>query len=325
MGNKLALHKHGFQASRLVLGCMGLGGGWTRDAITADDMKKAHAAVDAALSVSINMFDHANIYAYGKAESAFGQVLKERPELREQMIIQSKCGIRMEEGPGLPARYDFSEEHIISSVDGILDRLGLESIDILLLHRPDPLMEPEEVASAFDKIKRQGKVKSFGVSNMSPTQIRWLQSCLDEPLIVNQLELNLAKLDWIDAGISVNQKAGTQLSFPEGLLEFCQMEHIQVQSWGPLAKGLFSGKDLTDKPETVRKTAELVRQLAEQKGTSLEAIVLAWLMRHPSGIQPVLGTTSPDRIRACAEATGIVISREEWYDLYVTSRGVKVP
>jgi predicted oxidoreductase len=325
MTGKIVLQRYGFDASRIVLGCMGFGGGWNRNPLTADDVKTAHKAVDAALEAGINMFDHANIYAFGKAEEAFGAVLKERPELREKIVLQSKCGIRFDEGPGRPGRYDFSEEHILDSVDGILSRLGVDSIDILLLHRPDPLMEPEEVASAFAKLKQAGKVKAFGVSNMSPSQIRLLRTAVEEPFVVNQLELNLLKLDWVNAGVHVNQRAGNEDNFPEGLLEYCRMEGIQVQSWGPLAKGLFSGRDLDGQPDNVRTTAALVKELAWQRGVPPEAIVLAWLMRHPAGIQPVIGTTNPDRIRACAEAERVALSREEWYSLYVASRGTKMP
>lgn len=325
MKTTIPLQKRGIPASRLVLGCMGFGGGWNRNPVTANDLKEAHAAVETALSAGITMFDHADIYAYGKAEQVFGQVLQERPELREQMVIQSKCGIRFDEGLGRPARYDFSEEHILASVDGILSRLGVDSLDILLLHRPDPLMEPEEVAGAFEKLKQGGKVKGFGVSNMSPMQIRYLQSCLDAPLLVNQLELNLAKLDWLEAGVLVNQKEGAAVSFPDGTLEFCQMEQIQIQAWSPLAKGVFTGRELENQPESVRQTAALVQELAVQKGASPEGIVLAWLMRHPAGIQPVLGTIRPERIQASAEALRVSLTREEWYTLYVSSRGRKMP
>jgi predicted oxidoreductase len=325
MGKANALHRHGFDASRIVLGCMGFGGGWNRDPLTADHVKQAHEGIDAALEAGINMLDHANIYAYGKAEQVFGQVLKERPGLRDKLILQSKCGIRFEDGPGRPQRFDFSERHIVESVDGILGRLGVETLDILLLHRPDPLMEPEEVASAFERLKSAGKVRSFGVSNMSQSQIRFLWTAVREPLVVNQLELNLLKLDWVNATVHVNNKAGLQDNFPEGLLEYCRMENIQVQSWGPLAKGLFSGRDLDGQPEHVKRTAALVAGMAKERGTAPEAIVLAWLMRHPAGVQPVIGTTSPARIRACAEAAGVTLTREEWYNLYVAARGVRVP
>ncbi|MGF7033303.1 putative oxidoreductase [Paenibacillus mucilaginosus] len=325
MGKRLALQHHGIEASRLVLGCMGLGGGWDREPVTQAHVKQAHEAVEAALSAGIHMFDHADIYTLGKAEEVFGRVLKERPGLREEIILQSKCGIRFEEGPGRPGRYDFSKEHILSSVDGILQRLGTEYLDILLLHRPDPLMEPEEVAEAFAQLKRSGKVKGFGVSNMSGGQMRFLQSALDEPLLVNQLELNLAKLDWVDAGVHVNQAAGTGVSFPDGTLEYCRSEKVQVQAWGPLARGLFTGRDLAGESDAVRATAALVAELAEARGVPREAVVLAWLMRHPAGIQPVLGTVKPQRIADCAEALKVELTREEWYSLYVSSRGERLP
>ncbi|WP_426451581.1 aldo/keto reductase [Paenibacillus sp. S-38] len=325
MGRTLALQHHGIEASRLVLGCMGLGGGWDRESVTEEHVKQAHEAVEAALAAGITMFDHADIYTLGKAEVVFGRVLKERPQLREGIILQSKCGIRFEEGPGRPGRYDFSMEHILSSVDGILQRLGTEYLDILLLHRPDPLMEPEEVAEAFARLKTSGKVRGFGVSNMSGGQMRFLQAALDEPLLVNQLELNLAKLDWVDAGVHVNQAAGTGGSFPDGTLEYCRSEKVQVQAWGPLARGLFTGRDLEGESESVRATAALVAEMAEAKGVSREAIVLAWLMRHPAGIQPVLGTVKPQRIADCAEALKVELTREQWYSLYVSSRGQRLP
>jgi predicted oxidoreductase len=325
MSTILPLHKHGIKASRLVLGCMGLGGSWDSAPVTAEHVKQAHVAVEAALSVGINMFDHADIYARGKAEKVFGQVLKERADLREQMIIQSKCGIHLDDGPGKPGRFDFSKEHIRSSVDGILSRLGIEALDILLLHRPDPLMEPEEIVGVLHELKQSGKVKSFGVSNMSAAQIRFLQSALQEPIVANQLELSLLKLDWLDAVIHVNQERGNHVSFPEGTLEFCQMENIQIQAWSPLARGLFTGKDLKNEPEAVQQTAALVQAQAEQKNTTPEAIVLAFLLRHPAGIQPVIGTVNPERIRACGQAEQVQLTREEWYTLYITSRGFRMP
>jgi predicted oxidoreductase len=322
---KLPLNRHGFEVSRLVMGCMGFGGGWNRDPITAEHVRQMNEALDAALSVGINMLDHANIYAMGKAEETFGKVLKERPGLRDSLVIQSKCGIRFQDSPTVPGRFDFSKGHIVESVDAILSRLGIETLDILLLHRPDPLVEPEEVAEAFSTLQQAGKVKRFGVSNMSAGQMRLLQAFLDEPLVANQLELSLLKLDWLDAGVHVNQEAGKLSSFPEGTIEYCRLENVQIQAWSPLARGLFSGGDLNDAAPNVKATADLVAGLAEQKGVSREAIVLAFLMRHPARIQPVLGTVRPDRILACAEAEKVQLSREEWYHLYVTSRGVPMP
>lgn len=322
--NKIPIQQRGLAASRLVLGCMGLGGGWNDEPITEQHLAAAHAAVEAALEAGINMFDHADIYTRGKAEQVFGQVLKERPELRERIVLQSKCGIRFADN-GIPGRYDFSKEHILRSVDGSLKRLGIEYLDILLFHRPDPLMEPEEVAEAMSALKSAGKVRAFGVSNMSAGQIRLLQAYSKEPFIVNQLEMSLAKIGWLDQGVHVNQNAAKEDIFPEGTLEYCRLEHIQIQAWGPLAQGVFSGRDLSDQPASIRETAELVQAMANEMGTTREAIILAWLMRHPAGIQPVIGTANPERIRACGEAANVTLTREEWYSLYVSSRGRALP
>lgn len=322
--NKIPIQQRGLAASRLVLGCMGLGGGWNDEPITEMHLAAAHAAVEAALEAGINMFDHADIYTRGKAEQVFGQVLKERPELRERIVLQSKCGIRFADN-GIPGRYDFSKEHILRSVDGSLRRLGVEYLDILLFHRPDPLMEPEEVAEAMSALKSAGKVRAFGVSNMSAGQIRLLQAYSKEPFIVNQLEMSLAKIGWLDQGVHVNQSAAKEDIFPEGTLEYCRLENIQIQAWAPLAQGVFSGRDLSDQPASIRETAGLVQAMANEKSTTPEAIILAWLMRHPAGIQPVIGTANPERIRACGEAVNITLTREEWYTLYVSSRGRALP
>ncbi|WP_373229118.1 aldo/keto reductase family oxidoreductase [Cohnella sp.] len=325
MSKKLPLNKRGFTASQLVLGCMGLGGGWNRDPLTEENLKQAHQAVDAALAIGINMFDHANIYTMGKAEQIFGQVLKERPEVRGSILLQSKCGIRFPDEKLPRTRFDFSKEHILSSVDEILTRLGVEKIEILLLHRPDPLVEPEEVAEAFQLLKESGKVGSFGVSNMSEGQMRLLQAYLDEPLVANQLELSLLRTDWLDSTVHVNQEDGKLSSFPEGTIEYCRLENVQLQAWSPLARGLYSGKDLTKEAPAVQMTASLVARMAEEKNVTQEAIVLAFLMRHPAHIQPIIGTVNPQRILACRDADKVILTREEWYDLYVTSRGRVMP
>lgn len=322
----MPLERRGIATSRLVLGCMLFGGGWSSDPITDEHVRTAEAAVDAALSAGITMFDHADIYAMGKAEETFGRVLKARPGLREHIVIQSKCGIRFAEG-ATPGRFDFSEQHILASVDGSLRRLGVDYLDVLLLHRPDPLVEPDEMAAAFGKLKAAGKVRYFGVSNMSVGQIAFLQQAMPDQLAVNQLELSLAHLHWLDQTVHVNQQAGTAVNFGEGLLEYCQMHGIQIQAWSPLAKGRFSGRSLEGEPEHVRNTAELVRQMAGAKETAPEAIVLGWLMRHPAMIQPVIGTTNPRRIAACADAErqAQLMTRDEWYALYVSARGERLP
>jgi predicted oxidoreductase len=321
----LPLHRHGLNASRLVLGCMHLGGEWNREPFTAAHLRRAHEVVDAALAANINLFDHADIYTLGKSELVFGQVLKERPELRQKILLQSKCGIRFPEEGGVPGRYDFSAGHIETSVEGILSRLGVEHLDVLLLHRPDPLMEPEEVAAAFQRLKASGKVRHFGVSNMSAGQMRLLRAALDVPLVANQLEMSLEKLGWLETGVLVNQEGAAERGFPEGTLEYCRLEHVQVQAWGPLAQGLYTGRPLEGQPESVRATAALVGQLAERKGTSREALVLAWLLKHPARIQPVVGSTHPGRIAACADAERVQLTREEWFSLYISSRGARLP
>jgi predicted oxidoreductase len=322
----LPINKSELEVSQLVYGCMGLGGGWTKDPIAPEHVKQAHEVVELVLNNGINMFDHADIYAFGKAETVFGEVIKEKPELREKMIIQSKLGIRFPvEEKGIPARYDFSKSYILESVDGILSRLNIDYLDILLLHRPDALMEAGEVGEAFQTLKSSGKVRYFGVSNMSAGQIKLLQSACNEKLVVNQLELSLDKIGFLENGVHVNQVAARNNIFPEGTLEYCQMENIQLQAWGSLAKGLFSGKNIENEAENVKKTASVVAQLAEEKGVSKEAIVLAWLMRHPANIQPIIGTTDLNRIQACIGATGVTLTRDEWYTLYVSSRGVSLP
>lgn len=321
----IPLHKHGINASQLVLGCMRMGGDWDKiNPFTEEHVKEGQRAVEAALEIGINMFDHADIYTAGKAERVFGEVLKANPRLREQIILQSKCGIKFPDGTS-PHQFDFSAGHILQSVDGILRRLGTEYLDILLLHRPDPLVDPEEVAGAIHQLKASGKVRHFGVSNMSQGQIKLLQAYSDEKFIVNQLEMSLLKIGFLETGVHVNQEAAKDNVFPEGTLEYCRLENIQLQSWGPLARGLYSGRSLDDQSESAIATAKLVQQMAADKGTAPEAIVLAWLMTHPANIQPVIGTINPGRIRACKDAAELRLTRDEWYTLYTISRGRKLP
>ena len=305
-------------ASRLALGCMGLGG--DAGAGYRDAVAPAMAALDAALEAGIELFDHADIYREGRAEAVFGAWLKARPRIRERICIQSKCGIR-------PGRYDSSRVHVLAAVDGILQRLGTPYLDVLLLHRPDPLMDADEVAEAFALLQSAGKVRHFGVSNMNLHQLRHLQRAMPQPLVANQLEMSLAKLDWIDAGVHVNQPDGASVHFADGLIEHCTHNGIQLQAWGALAQGMFSGRPPGDAPEGLRRAVRTVRDLAEEKQTTAEAIVLGWLMRHPAAILPVIGTTRPERIAACRDAARIAaeFSREEWYSLYVAARGRPLP
>ncbi|WLR42450.1 aldo/keto reductase [Bacillus carboniphilus] len=324
--SQFPIKKRHISNSPIVLGCMGFGGERGTDHYSQDDIYKMEIAIDAALSSGITMFDHADIYRNGKAEKVFGEVLKANPSLRNKIVIQSKCGIRFPDDLG-PKRYDFSKEYIIQSVDNILQRLTIDSIDVLLLHRPDPLIEPEEVAEAFEWLKSSGKVQHFGVSNMNKSQMELMNAYLEDPLIVNQLEMSLRKLDWVNEGISVNQQIGLNNYFADGLLEYSKLIDVQIQAWGSLANGIYSGRGQANVSKTEKNTIQLVNKLAEEKNTSPEAIVIGWLMRHPVKVQPVIGTTNPERIQKCADGVqqSKLMTREEWYELYVTSRGDELP
>jgi predicted oxidoreductase len=316
----LPLNTHLRDVGPLVYGCMALGGDWAGGPVSEADVAHAHAAVEAALAIGIRLFDHADIYRRGKAEAVFGELLRRDAGLRARIRLQSKCGIRFADEADV-GRYDASAAYIEASVDGILRRLGVEHLDILLLHRPDPLMQPAEVAHAFGRLKAAGKVGHLGVSNMHAAQMRWLQAALAEPLVANQLELSLAKLDAIDAGTTFNDPQAASrpgAAAWAGTLEYAQQHGVQLQAWGSLAQGRFS-----DPASSA--AARVVHQIAEAHRTTANAVLLAWLLRHPAGIQPVIGSGNAERIRACADATRITLSREEWYRLYVSARGQALP
>lgn len=315
------------KVSRLIAGCMGLGGGWDAGTLlTAGHEKQARELIDTALELGINFFDHANIYARGRAEEVFGRILGQQPSLRDRMILQSKVGIRWSNDPvGTPQRFDFSYEHIVEATEAILRRLKISHLDILLLHRPDPLMEGEEVARAFARLKQEGKVRYFGVSNQNRFTLDYLQHFLPDPLVANQLEMNLLHNGFAEATISFNQASPSYPDGWEGVVEYCRLKGVGLQAWSPLARGLLTGGDVSGKSPAVQKSAALVKELASAHQVSAEAIVLAWLLRHPAGIQPVLGTSRSDRLRACAESTQVKLSREEWYRLFETARGQSMP
>jgi len=309
-------------ASKLVYGCMGLGGDWDSSPVTREHYTQARDVIETALENNITVFDHADIYTLTKAEQVFGQVLKDAPSLKEKMILQSKCAIRFEDEAG-PKRYDFSAKWITESVDGILSRLGIEQLDILLLHRPDPLIELSEVAQTIHDLQASGKIKHLGVSNMHGHQIAFLQSALDTPIVANQLEMSLAFRDWVEDGITTNSVHNRNMGYAPGTIEHCMLNKVQLQAWGSLAQGRYTGGNAEFEEDVA--TAALVTKLAAEYGVSPEAIVLGWLMRHPAGIQPVIGTTNPQRIRQCTEATNVTLSREHWYALLESARGSDVP
>ena len=314
------------EVSRLAMGCMGLGGGFAPDtALTADHERQAREFLETADEIGVNFFDHANIYGRGRSEEVFGRVLKERPSLRDRIVIQSKCGIRWaDDPPGTPQRFDFSHDHILESVDSILARLGTDRLDILLLHRPDALWEGEEIAEAFRKLHLSGKVRYFGVSNQNRFQMEYLQSFLPEPLVVNQVEMSLLHHGFVEVGISFNQSSPRYPDGWEGTMEYCRMKSVLLQAWSPLAQGILTG-NLDGQPENIKRTAASVQECAQRHETTAEAILLAWLLKHPAKIQPVLGTSRPDRLRACAKAVSVSLSREEWYSLFAAARGAPMP
>jgi predicted oxidoreductase len=311
--------------SRLAYGCMNIGGKWDRSPLTQAEKQAAVEVVVAAYEAGITLFDHADIYTHGKSEAVFAEVWPAVPGLRDNIVLQSKCGIRFKDDPrpGDPQRYDFSYEHITASVEGSLQRLQTEYLDILLLHRPDALVEPEEVARAFAALHSSGKVRYFGLSNHTAAQIELLRRFVDQPLVINQLELSLLHSPLINEGIMANQ-LGASGGLAGGILDYCRLHDILVQAWSPVASGqLFNPP--ADAPTHIQHTAQLVAQLAAAKQTSREAIILAWLLRHPAKIQPIIGTTKAERVQRSCQADTITLSREEWYALFTAARGQSVP
>ncbi len=313
------------EVTRIAYGCMGIGGGWAPGPLTDRTRRDARASVNAALDAGITFFDHADIYGRGRCEEAFSDTWAEHPGLRDRIVLQTKCGIRFrDDPPGSPQRYDFSREHILHSVEGSLRRLKTDYVDILLLHRPDALAQPEEIASAFDALARDGKVRFFGVSNHSASQLELLKRVVRQPLVVNQLEINLVHNQLITAGTVVNQDEPSRAIHGEGTLEYCRLNGICIQAWSPVAHGTLAKAVNGNGDERLRSAAEAARALAEKKGVSLDAVLLAWLLRHPAGIQPIIGTTKPERIRDAAAADDVTLTREEWYGLLAAGNGRSV-
>jgi predicted oxidoreductase len=305
---------------------MGLGGSWSEDPHDITDVETAAAAVEAAMDIGVTLFDHADIYRNGKSEAVFGEVLAATPGLRDRIQLQTKCGIRLNER-GLETYYDLSSDAIIERVNGSLERLRTDYVDILLLHRPDPLMDPAEVAAAVGKLMAEGKVRALGVSNMSAAHIAFLQDSLETPVVANQLELSLLKRDWLESTVLVNHPGAADYNFPHGTLEYCARQGITLQAYGALARGHYTGNPPERPTLAESATAQLLSDMARDRDTTREAVLLGWLMKHPAGIAPVIGTANPDRIRACAGASRVAqtMTREEWYRLWVTARGSDIP
>ena len=279
---------------------------------------EVEALVETCLNEGINAFDLANIYGGGKCESPIGEVLKARPDLRDKMWIQSKCGIHSD---GFNY-FDFSKEHILESVDEILARLQTDHLDSLLLHRPDALMEPEEVAEAFDILEASGKVLDFGVSNQNPSQMALLKKCVKQPLAANQLQLSAAFTPSLDEGFNVNMEIDAGVVRSAGTFEYCRLNDIVIQAWSSLQYGYFQGV-FFGVPQYDRLNAK-IDELAAAKGVTNTAIALAWILRYPGRTQAVIGTTKPERIRESAKACDITLTRKEWYEIYLAA-GNRLP
>ncbi len=292
--------------SQIALGCMRIGG---------LSEKEADEYLNTAIDCGYNYFDHADIYGGGKCEEVFGAALKRNKGLKEKIIIQTKCSIKK-------GMYDFSKEHILSSVDGSLKRLGVEKIDVLLLHRPDLLMEPDEVAAAFDILESSGKVGAFGVSNHSPMQIELLQKSVKQKLSINQLQLSLTNAGMISSGANVNLDNKDGINRDGYVRDYCRLKGITVQPWSPLQHGFIEGSFLGN--EKFASVNEKLKLIGEKYGLTDTAMAIAWLLRLPEKMQPIVGSVNIKRLKEVAKAADIQLSREDWYELYLAA-GYRLP
>ncbi|WP_261133362.1 aldo/keto reductase family oxidoreductase [Bacillus sp. Marseille-Q3570] len=298
---KIKLGNSGLEVGEVSLGCMRM------SSLSKDD---ARHVIENAMEHGIELFDHADIYGGGESESVFADAIGMNPSVREKMILQTKCAIRK-------GFYDYSKEHILSSVEGSLKRLKTDYIDIFLLHRPDALMEPEEVAEAFNELKESGKVQHFGVSNHNSMQIELLKRSLDQDLIINQMQFSLMHTPMIDAGINVNMQNEGAVMREGGILEYSRLNNMTIQAWSPFQYGMIEGPFVgnEDYPEVNAK----LQELAEKYSVTDSAIAITWILRHPAKIQPVVGSMNPQRMADIAKASHIELTREEWYELYRTA------
>ena len=271
---------------------------------------KAAAALEAALESDINFIDSADMYGDGKSELVFAAAMKEAGISRDQFFIQSKGGIVT----GDEKRYDFSKQHLLDSVDGILKRMEIDYLDSYLLHRPDPLMEPEEIAEAFDILQASGKVRHFGVSNFNPEQFQLLQSQVDQKLLMNQLQFSIMHTGMIDYGMHTNMTDTRSFDHDGGILEFSRRKGVTIQAWSPFQYGFFEGVFVDN--DKFPELNELLDKLAKKYDTNKNAIATAWILRHPANMQVIAGTMNVGRIKEIAQASEINMSREDWYELY---------
>jgi predicted oxidoreductase len=300
---------------RIIYGTMGLSCG---------NQRKADTVFDHIFSRGIDFIDTADIYQQGDSEKAIGDYLRRNPELRKDITIQSKLGIQ-NGGTSFGARYNFSYEHITAGIQGILERLSVDCIDILLFHRPDPLVERDEVFKAVDMLFSQGLVKSIGVSNMHRAHIELMEAYTGRHIMANQLEMSLRAHEFASSTPGFNNSlSSVSTQFPIGTVEYCMLHDVSLQSWSPLARGLYSSDTAPESGRDAR-VWDVVGRLAGEYETSREAIVLAWIMRHPARIAPVIGTTNTGRIDRCLQANDVELSRDHWYELLSAACGSQMP
>ena len=292
------------ELSEIVLGMM---------RIKDKSVKEVEELVETALSVGINAFDLADIYGRGRCEELLGLVLKNRPDLREKMWIQSKCGIRIEEF----TYFDFSKDYIIKSVDGILQRLKIDHLDSLLLHRPDALMESDQVSEAFDLLYKQGKVRDFGVSNQNPMMMELLKKDVKQPLAVNQLQLSAAFTPGFESGFHVNMEDSQAAMRDGSIFEYCKLHDVVIQAWSVLQFGYFKGNFVGN--EKFQALNQVLDRLAIKYGVTSSTIAISWILRYPAKMQAVVGTTNPKHLREVSQAANFSLTRKEWYEIYLAA------
>ena len=296
------LGKSELKVSAVGVGCMRFNG---------LDEKAADGFVKGVMDLGVNFFDHADIYGGGDCEVRFGRVLKDNPGLREKMVLQSKCAI-------VPGKmYDFSKTYILNSVDGILKRLGTDYLDVLVLHRPDALAEPEEVAEAFDQLQEQGKVRHFGVSNHNPGQILLLKKYVKQEILVDQLQFGLAHAGMISSGMEANMMTQGAVDHDGGVLDFCRLNDITIQTWSPFQYGMFEGTFIgSDKYPELNQVLE---EMAKKYGITPTGVASAWILRHPAHMQLIAGTTKTERMAQICQGADVTLDREDWYKLYLAA------
>lgn len=306
----VALGNTNLQASAVALGIMRM------VSLNVDDAAKV---LDTVTDKGVNFIDSADIYGGGKSEEIFGQALKQSGVKREDLIIQSKGGIVLDPKRShgdlvFGQRYDFSKQHLIEAVDGILKRMGIDYLDFFLLHRPDALMEPDQIAAAFDELQAAGKVRHFGLSNCNPMQVELIQSAISQKLMVNQLQFGVMHTGPIDFGLHVNMSDDRSVNHDGEIIEYSRLHNMTIQAWSPYQYGMFEGPFI-DNPKFPELNKKL-QELADAKGVTKNAIATAWILRHPANMQVILGSMNQEHLKESIAGADVELTKQEWYDVY---------